>query len=335
MGWKIKHRDARHISKPHQPIILTVGWILLRKRWLVFFIGASIVVIIETIEHWPLLLTPDRHFLTEVFNYGIIGPLVIWLLLSMLDRALRKDLPLDRIQAEATRSERQRIARDLHDNLAQNLGYLHLKLDQLSAAGEATLSEIESIQAELEQMRQLANQAYEEVRGTLNSMWAGTKIPDDIAVALQQEADKVFNRFGIDIKVDHQNDSNVICPIAKRTIVDITREALNNVEKHAGASQVTINLTTKKADTILTIVDNGNGFQYDGKQAVEGHYGLKIMSERMNEMGGVLQIDSAFDRGTQLIAQFPNTVIGKPLLAQCARLQCKHLQSCRDANTSC
>jgi two-component system nitrate/nitrite sensor histidine kinase NarX len=320
-------------SKQRQPFILVAGRILLERRWLVFVTGVLLVVTVETIEHWPDVSLSDSHFLNELFFYGIVGPLVVWALLTMLARALAADVPVDRIQAQATRAERRRIARDLHDQLAQNLGYLHLKLDQLATSDEATLTDIESIQVDLEQMRQIANQAYEQVRGTLDSLRTDSEIPDDLAVALRQQAQSVAGRTGLDIKVDYPAEVNPLCPLVKQTMIDIARESLTNVDKHAEASQVTLRVACNQTDVFLTVVDDGQGFRIDDDQEHTGHYGLEIMRERAEEVGGSVDIESVPGQGTQLIAKFPNTVVSKPLLLKCERLICAHLAQCKDEHS--
>ncbi len=322
----MKMRDKR------QPIILILGEILLKRRWLVFVVCASIVIVLETIEHWPAALVWDRHFLNEIFFYGLIGPLIIWLLLAMLDKALRKDLLLDRVQAEATRTERQRIARDLHDKLAQNIGYLHFKLDQLASSGEATLVEIESIQTDLEQMRQVADHAYEQVRDTLDFLRLKSKLPHDLVAALQNQAKTIANQTNLDIVINCQGNGRQMCPIVKGTVYDVSQEALLNIAKHAAANQATVNLIYGQSDAFLTIVDDGKGFCVADSQK-EGHYGLEIMRERAKEVGGSLKVESIPEQETQLMAQFPNSIISQSLLQKCKNVRCNHLTLCKDENS--
>ncbi len=312
--------------KRQQSFILTVGQILLKNRWLVLVGGPLIVVTVETIERWPAVLTLDKHFVTEFFFYGLVGPLIVWGLLTMLERSLSINAQMDQIQAEAAKAERRRIARDLHDKLAQNLGYLHLKLDQLASLDKTSLANIKSIQTDLEQMRQIADHTYRQVRGMLDFLRNEPQIPEDLAIALQQQAQAMASRTGLDIKVDCQNDIQPLCPIIKYTIIDIAEEALTNISKHARTGQAKISLACDHTDARLTISDNGPGFTVNNNQKTSGHYGghygLEIMSERAEEVGGKLEIASEPGQGTQLIAQFPNIVVSRPLLQKCEQLQC-------------
>jgi len=252
----------------------------------------------------------------------------------MLAHALFIDIPVERIQAEASYIERQRIARDLHDRLGQNLAYLHFKLDQLAFhAGQVTPNEIQSIQADLEQMRQVADTAYQQIRGALNNLRSDSDIPQNLIEALQQQSKSIKNQTGMNVQVKFTGKSKPICRIVQRTMLNITRESLNNITRHAQASQTEIHLLCDSTDTTLTISDNGQGFAAN-KAGPNGHYGLKIMQERASEVGGQINIQSAPGAGTQIIGQFPNAVVNNTLLANCSRLQCKYLNQCKHENST-
>ncbi len=316
------------IYKRHHPLILTAGRILLERRWLVLVIGFSTVFIVETVAHWPITrYTLELHFVFAIALYGIVGPVIIWGLLTMLASALAIDLPVQQIQAEATQAERQRIARDLHDKLAQNLGYLHFKLDHLATPADTTLIDIELIQTDLEKMRRIANDAYKQVRGTLDTLRSAPNVMPDLVFTLRQQAQVVSGNTGLNITIDCNNNTTV-CPLIKRTMAEITQEALANISKHAHADKVTVAVTCNRADACLTITDNGKGFEMNKLPATLGHYGLAIMRERAEETGGNLAIESTPNKGTQLTARFPNAVISKSLLHQCQNFNCEHPAGC-------
>lgn len=299
-----------------QHVITALGRGLIRRRWAVFVAGALIVLVVETIEHWPAAVIFDRHFFNEIFFYGIVAPLLLWGVLAILARSLEEERPPEQVEARVIEDERKRIARDLHDQLAQNLGYLHFKLDQLATSGDATLKDIEAIQTDLEQMRQLANQAYEQVRGTLDALRAQPEAAGDLAAALRQQAQAAAARSDLEIQVEVGDDVKSICPLVKRTIAAIATEALSNVRQHARASRVTIRVACHQADASLVVSDNGAGFDA-GSRRSNGHYGLEIMRERAEEVGGSLNVESAAGRGTTVTAHFPNSVVCKPLLNKC------------------
>ncbi len=317
--------------KLQRPVVLSTARLLLKHPWLVVIIGATTVFIMELAEHWHQPEIFDAHFWVELTVYGLVIPLVVWGLLKWLARTLMVDLPTKRVHNDASLAERQRIARDLHDSLAQNLAYLHLKLDQLHATNDASLTEIVSIQDELAHMRQIADDAYEQVRATLNDLRSDTAIPIDLQAQLRTYATEIVQKKNPAIAVTCSVNASLLCQIVKRTVLNISQEALNNVVKHAQASQVTIRLATHQSDTILTITDNGKGISLPDKDSHNGHYGLEIMRERAEEIGGQLAITSAPDRGTTIEARFPNTVVSEALLQTCARLECNLFDTCQQA----
>ncbi len=320
-------------QKTGRTVVLAVGRTLLQRPWLVFVLGAVVVFLGEWIEHWPYFSPLDRHLARELFCYGFLVPLVVWVLLMAISHAMRAQYreTLNQAKMEASRLEQQRIARDLHDRLSQNLGYLHLKLDQLSSSDRTTLADIQSIQDELERMRQIANQAYMQVRDTV-SLLRHADARSDLAHALQREVQTALTQPNLDITLEVPDTLQPLCPLVQQTILDITHEALTNVERHARAHHVTVQVTCDAHDACLTIADDGQGFRPEAREKEDGHYGLQIMRERAAEVGGRLEIYSAPGQGTQIQAQFPNTVVSYALLQTCNRLSCDHLIRCQDEN---
>lgn len=203
-------------------------------------------------------------------------------------------------QTEAVEAERQRIARDLHDTLGQSLGFLHLKLDQL--ATEGALHKIEEIQQELERMRDVANDAYVQVRGTL----AELKETEAGALSnlLLKQARSVGERAHFQVRLRSQGPPQMLSPHVQRQLLYLVREALTNVEKHAQARRVEIDLDWSADALTLVLADDGQGFEPD-ELMPNGHFGLEIMRERAREIKGQLAIHSSPDAGTKVRLLLP------------------------------
>jgi signal transduction histidine kinase len=204
------------------------------------------------------------------------------------------------LQTEAVEAERQRIARDLHDTLGQSLGFLHLKLDQLATDG--ALHEIAEIQQELERMRDVANEAYTQVRSTLSDL----KPPQEMALAtaLLQRAQAVGARAHFEVRLQSQGQPRMLAPRVYRHVLYLFREALANVEKHAHARQVKIDLEWTADALNLVLTDDGRGFD-PHKLVLNGHFGLEIMRERAREINGQLAVQSSPDGGTNVSLLLP------------------------------
>ncbi len=206
-----------------------------------------------------------------------------------------------RRRAEAERErERARIARNLHDSLGHNLGYLHLKLDQL--AGSDALGEMTGLRGELAQMREVANAAYETVRGMLAASLPSYS--SDLAAALLVQARSVGQRGGFQVQLTSEGQPRTLPPIVQQQLLYLFQEALINVEKHANAHQVDISLVWSEDALTITLSDDGCGFE-TGTPRRDTHFGLAIMQERAQEISGQLSITSYPDIGTELTLRLP------------------------------
>ncbi len=203
-------------------------------------------------------------------------------------------------QKEAAEVERRRIARDLHDTLGQSIGYLRLKLDQLSNGD--SVREISAIRVELERMREIANEAYHQVRNTL------AELKPENALALNQalldHLRQVSARADLEVFFEARGEPHPLPSLMKRQILYIYREALNNVERHARAKSVRVICDWGETGLGLEVVDDGVGFDTQA-ELPEGHYGLQIMHERARDLNGHITIASKLNQGTHLRLEVP------------------------------
>jgi signal transduction histidine kinase len=195
---------------------------------------------------------------------------------------------------ESLESETRRIARALHDESGQLLAAVHIQLRQmargLSPAGQFNLVEVESL---LEQVEQQLRNFSHELRPT---------VLDDYGLvpALQTLAEKFSKRFGLPVSVDGKIAPRLTKAV-EAAMYRVAQEALNNVARHAKASRVNIRLWRAPGEFHCSIRDDGVGF--DPAVAARGSrnaIGLLGIRERLNVLGGTLQIESAPQQGTEL-----------------------------------
>jgi signal transduction histidine kinase len=209
-------------------------------------------------------------------------------------------------QEEAALAERRRIAQNLHDTLGQNISYLRLKLDHLSERD--VLWEISQVKTEIERMRTIAEDAYQQVRGTLTSLRSDSKL--DLEQGLQEIARRAADRTGFNLKFQCSNLNAYLSHETVRQILFICREALNNIEKHAAAKQVLVLLEATDSEITITVKDDGVGFEPEIISSQEQHFGLEIMRERAAELGAELSIYSKPGHGTRVELKIPiNTLL--------------------------
>lgn len=209
----------------------------------------------------------------------------------------------DFIQATAARRERQRVARQLHETLAQDLSYLRLKLERLTF--EDTLRSDQTTYQNLERLLDVADEAYVQVRNAIIALRSNSRyrLSEDLLFLAQQTAGR--GEFTLHHQI--QGDARPLPPLTQHKIVTIFREALTNVEQHARAVNVRLTITWSTTHLHIRLEDDGIGFDY-GKPAGNGCLGLLIMQRRAAELEGQLSIRSQWAQGTRVTFQYPLAV---------------------------
>ena len=213
------------------------------------------------------------------------------------------------IQALAITEERERIAREMHDSLAQVLGYVNTK----AQAAEALLGsgQTERAAAQIGQLAEAARAAYADVREGILGL--RTSLGDDrgFVETLQNYLEQWQGQSGVAAALVAKPDPFParLTPIAEVQLLRIVQEALANVRKHAGASHAQVRLVF--ADHVLeaSIVDDGAGFDPDalGRTSLP-RFGLATMRERAEAVGGTLAVSSAPRGGTTVVVRLPAAI---------------------------
>jgi signal transduction histidine kinase len=205
----------------------------------------------------------------------------------------------------ATLIERQRLAREMHDQLSQALGYINLKAsvtNELLANGH--LSEA---QANLEELKQIARDTYTDVREEIFNLRISVSTSKQFLTTLNEYLAKYREHYGIEVQLSVETEAPLqISAAVSNQIIRIIQEALSNVRKHAQTNRATIHLRTDAQKVYLTVQDYGQGF--DPERALGRNntsFGLQIMAERAESVGGSLEIDSQAGQGSRLILTLP------------------------------
>lgn len=198
--------------------------------------------------------------------------------------------------------ERNRLAREIHDTLAQNLAAITLQMETADALFESG-AEDEEIWAIVKKALNLSRSGLQGARRSVLDLRAAPLEGRTLAEAIQALVDEYHGRTGTWIAY-HPVGVNHPLPIRIEVgVYRIAQEALANVEKHAGAQHVQVELVVTPDALQLVVEDDGRGFQ---AQAIpEGHYGLIGINERVHLMGGKLDIHSGRDAGTHLKVLIP------------------------------
>lgn len=183
------------------------------------------------------------------------------------------------IAAAATTAERQRMARDLHDGLTQELTYIWAQLQELERHPER--------RELLPRLTGASARAIDEARRAIAALTRPVNEP--LAQSLTQAAEEVADRYGADLSVNVE-DVNVTAD-HRESLIRIVREAVSNAARHAHARQVVVRLARDNDRLRLIVSDDGRGFD-PHKVTIQDGYGLMTMRQRAERSGGQFAIDS-------------------------------------------
>lgn len=196
-------------------------------------------------------------------------------------------------------NERQRLARELHDAVTQTLFSASLIAEVLPRLYERDPDEGEN---RLEELRELTRGALAEMRTLLMELRPAALTEVGLSDLLHQLAEAINGRARIPVQVDIDGETCLLPPEVQVTLYRITQEALNNVAKHSGATQVTISMRCDQGGVEISVQDDGQGFVL--ADVPPDRLGLGIMQERAEEIGAELAIDSQRGQGTRIMVRW-------------------------------
>jgi signal transduction histidine kinase len=200
----------------------------------------------------------------------------------------------DRIQQEAVRQERRRLARDLHDSVTQSLHSLVLASD--TASHRLSQGKMERLGESLAHMAESARQALKDMRLLLYELRLVRLEDIRLEEAIETRLESVERRTGIQAEI-HSDRTIDWPPGWQGEAYAVVMEALNNSLKYARATSVLVEVSQAAGKILVRVDDNGVGFN---PHNASGGIGLKSMSERAEQLGGTLEICSKPGLGTQI-----------------------------------
>jgi signal transduction histidine kinase len=285
----------------------------------------NVLGVFELYSNETLLLdridTTQRNLVTGVALILTILYAILFLVVRHADSIIQRQ-HTERIHAEeelrrqqrtlVTLRERERLARELHDSVGQMLGYLNTQAQAVSilwAQGQT-----QDAHRLLQRLVEVVQHAHAEVRQQIQSLQSGATYRLDFAAALEQymvefrqECDVGVELVNIEKWLDKRVDHNT-----ETQLLRIVQEALTNVRKHAGATHARVTLDINNEQALVTVTDDGNGFVLDQIPAVDGpHFGLRMMHDRAQEIGGSVEVQSVPGHGTRVQVMVPVSMAGE------------------------
>ena len=215
----------------------------------------------------------------------------------------------DDLQALAVERERQYIAREMHDGLAQVLGFVNTKaqaVEEFLRNGDTPMA-----RHHLAELSQAARRVYADIREGIVALRVQSSGDRGLREVLDEyvEEFRQFARIPVEVAWELAEGTLQISPTAEVQVVRIIQEALTNVRRHAGAHAAVVTLRAAGGALEVTVRDDGRGF--DLAHVSRGHwpqFGLQAMRERAESIGGSLEVESRPGAGTVVRARFPGVL---------------------------
>ncbi|MBA3532368.1 MAG: sensor histidine kinase, partial [Ardenticatenales bacterium] len=240
--------------------------------------------------------TEARHFSEE--DIGLAVAFADQAVLAIENARLRAQ-----VEQSAVAAERNRLARDLHDAVTQTLFSTSLIAEVLPQLWERNPDEA---LRRLEELRQLTRGALAEMRTLLFELRPAVLITTELGELLRQLAAAAMGRTRLPVSVAIEG-AGLLLPGVQVALYRIAQEALNNVTKHANATEASIDLRFEPEGVTLHIRDNGRGFDLD--KVNPERLGRDIMRERAGAIGATLEIKSQLGQGTDIFVIWRNNAM--------------------------
>jgi signal transduction histidine kinase/ligand-binding sensor domain-containing protein len=239
------------------------------------------------------------HFYeTAWFRYfcAALAAAGIWGLYNLRLRQIRQRFSL-------VLDERGRLAREIHDTLAQ--GFVGIS-SQLDAVALTLNGHVDLARKHLDLARKMVRHSLTEARRSVMDLRASALEGHDLSAALSEAAQQWTAGSPVQIRVDVEGESRPLPEETEQHLLRIAQEAVTNAVKHARASHVSIHLEMASRKLSLRVADNGRGFEQDEAfSEVGGHFGLLGMRERAERLGGELRLHSEPGHGTEVAVTVP------------------------------
>lgn len=208
-----------------------------------------------------------------------------------------------RLRDEAVAEERQRLAAEIHDSLAQTIAIIGQRVKQLPKVLAGDRQEAAQF---IENLERVVNQGHREVRQAIFDLKSPVGLGSSFIDSLREYLEEFAMIHRIPVELVHPPGIEFVVPLQVEVQLSrIIQEALNNVRRHSGASRAWVKFDRRGTGFMaITIQDDGTGFDPSARRA-KGHYGLQIMQERAKAIGGILTVRSRPGGGTAVELEIP------------------------------
>ena len=276
-------------------VLVTVGYS--RASWRlgdphVASLGVALTLLSVAQFHAVLFPPVDLDYVSTSDGFRLAA--YVGLLGSLVQRLGRE------LAERASREERLRLSRELHDGLAQQLALLHLRLNQAAAANRP----VEARARDFAAARRLVEAALLEARQAITVLRTGTVSWEEFRGSVTALANDFASNHEVDVQVRSKGAAPRVEAELQLEILRLVHEALSNAVRHGAATRIEVALTATPGGLEVAIRDNGRGFE-PGRALASRGIGLSSMAERVRRWAGQVSIDSQPGRGAAVRAWVP------------------------------
>ncbi len=221
-------------------------------------------------------------------------------IIENLGTVLSLELKAEQEQQMSLMEERAVIARELHDSLAQSLSYLKMQVARLQLLRKKQVSD-EQIDEVVDELKEGLNNGYRQLRELLTTFRLKLDEPG-LEPALQSTVKEFSDRLGYPVTLSYGLRHQTLTPNEEIHVLQLVREALANIVKHAHASEAAVRLKQNSSEIEVVIDDNGVGLPEN--QDFTNHYGLVIMRDRASTLNGDLSVENRNEGGVCVRMRF-------------------------------
>ncbi|HEX6494800.1 MAG TPA: two-component regulator propeller domain-containing protein [Acidobacteriaceae bacterium] len=202
------------------------------------------------------------------------------------------------LRFNAVLAERTRIAREIHDTLAQDIVGISVQLELVS---RLLGSSVDAARAQLDAARTLVKSSLTEARSSIWNLRSASAGTDDLPARVNRAVTQAAANGPAKLRFQVRGTYRAAPSAVEDQLLRVSQEAVNNAVHHSGASTIDVTLSYDTRAVELSIDDDGRGFTYDPAGFIEGgHFGLQGMQERAAEIGSTLRIDTKPAKGTRI-----------------------------------
>lgn len=219
-------------------------------------------------------------------------------------RAVERTRALETLGSRAATAERERLAREIHDTLAQILGFVNVKT--ATAREFLAQGKFEQAEIQLDQLSLLSQELYQDTRELILGLHSEVGLERGLAPALASYVERFSQFCALPVTFEAQDMDVNFAPAVEVQLIRVVQEALSNVRKHARAQRAWVRLARHEDLVRIEIGDDGQGFApANPGRGLGPRFGIKSMRERVESIHGTLTLHSAPGQGTIVTVQVP------------------------------